>query len=620
MKKATILFGLATLTLGAAIHNNIYAESADFSVDVKSASLQLTVPESINIELQPTSSAAVFDSRNLTFNVATNNPTGYTVTMSVPQTAMPHSSLASTTLPTLESTTSEVNFPANKWGYKTTGDYNPVALTNTDAAWNFDGPTNSQNHTVTLGAKVDSLQPAGIYETTITFTVVVNPNSPKQTLSFDGNNADSGSMPVIQLYGGESVTLPANRYMKSSKSFNGWNTKANKTGSGYGDEDEYTAPELTESSTVTLFAQWAGDGGGSGSSAPAGKTLARAYEEAYLYNGGNFDEGDGSMHHRGMYVPIKDEHDNFTGRYFEADSRDDYDGIAARDLRFAMQDIDLLVDGEKICDRATVIGSEAHVIDLRDHKSYWITKLTDGKCWMTQNLDFNLDSTQTLTPDDTDIPANWQPTRSTLTMANVSATGTIPSWSHERYIPYSFDPGDWYATSVWYNGSDENICPQTDYNCSFLRGDENGKFARTPFPENGEHGHIGNYYNAAAAGARTDVLETRQSICPKGWQMPEDHNGDQTDWAILAGSYDLFGYNIMKDDSAMINAPLYFVRGGQISHNNLNRLGYRGEYMSDPSMAGRFVPTIDFTYSGIKSAASGYQETGWGYTVRCRAK
>lgn len=191
MNKKAMLISCGALALGTAIYNNIYAESAEFSIDVSAAALQLTVPENVNIVLQPTSSAAVFDSRNLTFNVATNNPTGYTVTMSVPQTAMPHSSLASTTLPTLESSTTEANFPANKWGYKTTGNYTPVALTNTDPAWNGEGTTNGTDHIITLAAKVDGVQPAGIYTNTLTFNVVANPNLPKDTIVFNANDVNA---------------------------------------------------------------------------------------------------------------------------------------------------------------------------------------------------------------------------------------------------------------------------------------------------------------------------------------------------------------------------------------------------------------------------------------------
>ena len=36
---------------------------------------------------------------------------------------------------------------------------------------------------------------------------------------------------------------------------------------------------------------------------------------------------------------------------------------------------------------ATVDVPSAQLKDVRDGKYYWVSKLADGKCWMTQNLD-----------------------------------------------------------------------------------------------------------------------------------------------------------------------------------------------------------------------------------------
>ena len=53
------------------------------------------------------------------------------------------------------------------------------------------------------------------------------------------------------------------------------------------------------------------------------------------------------------------------------------------------------------------------LIDIRDGKSYWVAKLADGNCWMVQNLGLNLSPNNTLTPQDTDIQANYTPSAST---------------------------------------------------------------------------------------------------------------------------------------------------------------------------------------------------------------
>ncbi|MCQ2049685.1 MAG: hypothetical protein MJZ22_01580, partial [Candidatus Saccharibacteria bacterium] len=47
------------------------------------------------------------------------------------------------------------------------------------------------------------------------------------------------------------------------------------------------------------------------------------------------------------------------------------------------------------------VEGQIQVADERDGKMYWVAKLKDGNVWMTQNLDLDLDSTVTLTPEDT---------------------------------------------------------------------------------------------------------------------------------------------------------------------------------------------------------------------------
>ena len=50
--------------------------------------------------------------------------------------------------------------------------------------------------------------------------------------------------------------------------------------------------------------------------------------------------------------------------------------------RLAIQNVN-----EEVCDLVETFDTQFQVTDLRDHKDYWISKLRDGNCWMTQNLD-----------------------------------------------------------------------------------------------------------------------------------------------------------------------------------------------------------------------------------------
>ena len=52
---------------------------------------------------------------------------------------------------------------------------------------------------------------------------------------------------------------------------------------------------------------------------------------------------------------------------------------------YAMQDMT-----STICSNVTVEDDQIQVYDNRDNKIYWIAKLKDGHCWMTQNLDHDI--------------------------------------------------------------------------------------------------------------------------------------------------------------------------------------------------------------------------------------
>ena len=57
----------------------------------------------------------------------------------------------------------------------------------------------------------------------------------------------------------------------------------------------------------------------------------------------------------------------------------------------------------------------AQLTDTHDSKKYWVTKLADGNCWMTQNLDLDLSTAKALTPNDSDVTESWTLTNNTLT-------------------------------------------------------------------------------------------------------------------------------------------------------------------------------------------------------------
>ena len=51
-------------------------------------------------------------------------------------------------------------------------------------------------------------------------------------------------------------------------------------------------------------------------------------------------------------------------------------------------------------------STTARLVDIRDNKLYYVTKLDDGHCWMTQNLDLDLSHSTALTSETTDLNDN----------------------------------------------------------------------------------------------------------------------------------------------------------------------------------------------------------------------
>ena len=117
------------------------------------------------------------------------------------------------------------------------------------------------------------------------------------------------------------------------------------------------------------------------------------------------------------------------------------------------------------------------LVDTRDNNTYTISKLADGKCWMTQNLRI---AGKTITSADSNVTANY----------------TIPASSISGFS--SFDVSNAYVDSG------------------------------------------GGFYNwyTATAGTGTQAMSsgnTSVSICPKGWRLPA--GGNNGEFKILYDSY-----------------------------------------------------------------------------------
>ncbi|MCQ2049493.1 MAG: fibrobacter succinogenes major paralogous domain-containing protein [Candidatus Saccharibacteria bacterium] len=251
---------------------------------------------------------------------------------------------------------------------------------------------------------------------------------------------------------------------------------------------------------------------------------------------------------------------------------------------------------------------QVQVKDARDGKIYWVSKLKDGNIWMTQNLDLDLSTTTTLTPEDSDVTANWTPSSATIAgAANLNST----NWASNSNNPYSFDPGNYYFDGTYYSSA---TCDYLTTTCDH--------FATTPYGLNGEHGHVGNYYNWSAAVASNDTSATtvagtdiNTSICPKGWRLPHGYQSTQgNDFATLNTAYG----GATNSDSVILANPLFFVRGGSVYSGSLSNSAHLGSYWSSTAYSASRAD--DFGFDSGSVLASGYFYRSIGYSVRCLAR
>ena len=76
------------------------------------------------------------------------------------------------------------------------------------------------------------------------------------TIKFDGNGATSGSTASMSMTYGVAKNLTANGFARTGHYFNGWNTKADGSGTSYTNKQSVKNLTSTNGATVTLYAQW----------------------------------------------------------------------------------------------------------------------------------------------------------------------------------------------------------------------------------------------------------------------------------------------------------------------------------------------------------------------------
>ncbi len=280
------------------------------------------------------------------------------------------------------------------------------------------------------------------------------------------------------------------------------------------------------------------------------------------------------------------------------------------------------------------LNQSIQAIDERDGKKYWVTKMSDGNIWMTQNLDLCIgcEGVAALTSENTDINPEdsgqgiynaaggysesggvwtWTPASKATTSSIVVnySTGTVTGWDTQNTAPRSAEGGDTYFYTSGNNNNDKrydslDLCKVDHSEADCL------------------HYSTGNYYNWTAAvasnasgGISTDKARAANSICPRGWRLP---NTDTADSVYNEFGKLLYDYNITSNKAngtnsvgyktggfnALRTTPLWFVRSGNIGWSILYYPAASGRYWSNTASGSSNAYYLRFDSSNIYPAGN----------------
>jgi uncharacterized protein (TIGR02145 family) len=237
--------------------------------------------------------------------------------------------------------------------------------------------------------------------------------------------------------------------------------------------------------------------------------------------------------------------------------------------------------------------------DTRDGKYYLVSKLADGNCWMSQNLEFMLDSTETLTSEKTDLntKTSWTPENSTMTEVPSSSTWPTDNEAASS-AAYSYYP---IASDRYYQGGTTRTSAPTDSGVEY------------------DWEKAGIYYNwySATAGSGTYAMTSgnaEDSICPKGWMLPLGTRENKSLYHIVPGMY---------GSQRMTSSPVNFLYAGYYSIYNGEMIYWvmshvDGHLWSSTVSSQTLAYSLNFYPSNNVQQSEGSK--GYGFNVRCVAR
>ena len=511
-----IILGFVAFSLFSPIVSSNAETENTAKVSTPAGTISLATEDNVTINITPTPTQKIY-SKTTALKITNSCKKGATITLS---TNKSHNNLERQGTDTLTKTISSIattgNLTDNSWGYTLdnatyspvpTKDQAPDTIYNTNTA--TASTTTPENLNLTYAVKTDDTIPSGTYTNDLVYTVNVKPECLQYTLKFNldqGTGKPGTTYTDRQLSYGTKVNLADFTPARTDYEFMGWIATTNNpatsqvTFAGNSNIDVNPANE-TE---VTLKAKWRYTKGIYSISNMQQMNPNICKANTTPNRTATTLDTDGSHHGDPNYVPTKT------------------------------------------------------LTDTIDNNTYTISKLADGKCWMTQNLRI---AGKTITPADSNVTANY----------------TIPASAANGFN--TFDVPRAYVDPTY--------------------------------------GGYYNFYTVTAGvgkySSSTEGENITSSICPKGWRLPTSYRSD-SDFHLL--------YNKYNSSSRLLSAPVNFTLSGLASNlsgsQTLNAVGSTGFYASSTVYNANDSYTLTLNIITVNPALKNSYKIN-GFSVRCIA-
>ena len=431
-----IILGFVAFSLFSPIVSSNAETENTAKVSTPAGTISLATEDNVTINITPTPTQKIY-SKTTALKITNSCKKGATITLS---TNKSHNNLerqgADSLVKTIASVSGGGTLTDNSWGYTLdnttyspapTKDQSPATIYNTNTA--TASTTTPENLNLTYAVKTDDTIPSGTYTNDLVYTVNVKPECLQYTLKFNldqGTGKPGAVYTDRQLSYGTKVNLADFTPTRTDYEFMGWiATTNNPTTSAVTYSDNANVDiNPTNADEITLTAKW-------------------------------------KLKPKGIYTISNMQQMN--------------PNICKANTTPNSTATQLDTDGSHHGDPNYV--PTVTLTDTRDNNTYTVSKLADGKCWMTQNLRI---AGKTITPADSNVTANY----------------TIPASSINGFSSYD--------TSNAYVDSD---------------------------------GGFYTWYTATADTGTQSMSSgnTTVSICPKGWRLPTSENSG--DFKTLYDNY-----------------------------------------------------------------------------------